>query len=169
MKTKLTILLSLVFMLILNLGCNLQQKREDRAYRFFREHPAKLAELCANEYPPKDSISPGKEILITDTLKVPGDSIPCPPVPGQKPVFVKCPEQKTITNTRTKTDTIFRENTARVASLNAKLQEANTKLAICDNQFQEETKEKQKFKAFALVEGVLLLICAFLIFKPKFL
>lgn len=42
-------------------SCNASRRREDKAYRFFRENTNKLAELCANSFPVKDSI--GKPVV----------------------------------------------------------------------------------------------------------
>lgn len=145
---------------VLLISCATQQKKEDRSYRFFRENPAKLATLCADQYPVKDSISPGKEIVTHDTVKVAGIVIPCPqptinPGTGKtEPGSVQCPPAKTITNTITKRDTIFQENTARIADLLYKLEiekDLHKKFELKADENQESTN---KWRLFAIAASV---------------
>lgn len=105
---------------------------EKKAFRYMREHPIKLADLCSETYPPKIEYRPGKPIVKTDsiiiektdTIKV---TVDCPD--GTK-VKADCPPNKTITKTIrdsiTIVDTIEIESTqakARIDYLQKKLAE----------------------------------------------
>jgi hypothetical protein len=115
---------SIVFMFLLSLlsSCASQQKQADGAYRFFRQHPAHLARLCADQFPVREHWIGGKEIIQTDTLHVAGEIVPCPPSNEDKTGFIRCPGSKTIIQKVLKTDTLVRENSARIAQLMGELQ-----------------------------------------------
>lgn len=86
----------------------------------------KLAKLCAEKYPPRDS-TVVRDRIITDTINVPGDTIKvdCPPVfikdttTGaiiKVPVTKKapCPPKQILYKTVVRDSLIYRENTALV-------------------------------------------------------
>ncbi|MGB4776637.1 MAG: hypothetical protein WBP45_15775 [Daejeonella sp.] len=160
---KKTIIILMAFCLLA--GCVSQKKKEDRAYRFFRENPAKLATLCADQYPCKDSISPGKEIITHDTTTIIGIDIPCPPAISADPVFVKCPDIKVINRTVFKRDTIFRESRARIADLTYKLAAEHDALTKSTLESARQKKASIKWMCIAIVEGILILIGLWLLIK----
>lgn len=73
-----------------------------------------LSKACAIYFPPKIEYKPGKTITKRDTLTIPGDSVPCPPViQGKDTIYqkIKCPDSKRYTDTVFRTDTITIERT----------------------------------------------------------
>jgi len=106
------------FILIFLFGC--ASKRE-RTEKFLNENPDVFAQLCAINFPVTEKIVPGKIIIDTVTVVLPGIEIPCPEYTDQdgnkqKPT-VKCPDVAIKHITEHKTDTIYRENTANVIRL----------------------------------------------------
>jgi hypothetical protein len=71
------------------------------------------ANECSNRYPIKEKIVKGETIYYTDTIIEPGLIIQADPIL----LKVKCPDSKTITKTITRTDTIIKENTAKLKAL----------------------------------------------------
>lgn len=106
-----------VFLLLLG-GCLTTEK----ATRYLEKN-GELARIAAERYPPKIEYRPGATVVTSDTITVPGDSIPCPPViQGRDTIIkkVKCPDQKIIRDTLRIRDTAFVEVTARVDYLTRK-------------------------------------------------
>ncbi len=109
-------------------ACVTQQKQADRAHRFFRENPYALASLCANQYPVRNEYKPGAEQIRIDTITTEVPLLPCPP----QNRFYKCPPNTKITQRIMRTDTLFRENTARVAKLSMQLEHCAQKAFLAE-------------------------------------
>lgn len=113
-------LLILSLMVIL-FSCTTQRKAD----KFYRKNPILLAQKCAETFPVIPKYIKGKDSIIYDTTTVTGDSIPCPPQTGAKVVKVKCPDQKTITNTIFRVDTLIKLDSARLKLCELRLAEAS--------------------------------------------
>jgi len=113
-------------------ACSTQQRQAEGAYRFFRAHPLQLATLCADQYPVRSEYKRGAETIRTDTLFMQNEQIiPCPPpAAGQKNSFVKCPPHTQVIQRISRTDTLFRENTARVSQLSTQLEQCRAQVVI---------------------------------------
>lgn len=94
----------------------------------------KLAKVCANKFPVRDSVIVKERILI-DTINIKGDTVTaeCPPLVARDtitgeiikvPVYrkVPCPDKQFIYKTIVKDSLIFKENTAKVSYQNILLQ-----------------------------------------------
>lgn len=110
----------IIWLALIVTSCTTQKK----ATGYFNNHSLQAAEYCANAFPVRDSIiyKPGQIVHKLDTQYLPGDSVPCPPTPGQletKLVYVKCPPIKIITDSVFihDTTTVIRENMAKVSSM----------------------------------------------------
>jgi hypothetical protein len=90
-------------------GCMTTQKATD-----YLKKKGELAGLCADEYPVKDTVVLGDTITVTDTLET--FDVLIDTVRSKDTVTItKTLPAKTIRVTSTIRDTVFRENTARVA------------------------------------------------------
>lgn len=104
---------TLLFLLAL-CGCS----SERTFYTYASKNPDKVAELCANVYQADTVYKQGETVTNTDTVTIKGDSIPCPDKPaGVKTVYVKCPDQKAVTRTITRVDTVYRDRISTLAAL----------------------------------------------------
>jgi hypothetical protein len=102
------------------MGCTTQKK----AVRWMNEHPVVLAELCNDQYPVKETFVKGQTIYETDTLIEPGLIIQADPIL----LKVKCPPSKTIKVIERRTDTIMKENTAKLRLVLNDLSNLNTEV-----------------------------------------
>lgn len=120
MKKQLIFIL-LILMLIAGLiqSCKVsEQKKIDKAKIVALNHPNEFAQICAQLFPVRESFIKGKDSIVRDTLyeeKV----VKVPVVVKGDTIFVdaKCPKTKTLTNTVYRTDTLFKENTAKLKAL----------------------------------------------------
>lgn len=80
----------------------------------FLKDKGELAEICADEYPVKDSLIKGDTITVTDTLET-FETISETVTVNDTVYITKTLPAKTIRQTKTVVDTIVKENTARVA------------------------------------------------------
>ncbi|MFN8406768.1 MAG: hypothetical protein U0X71_04735 [Sphingobacteriaceae bacterium] len=142
--------LYIIYVLLLS-SCASQQKQADRAYRFFRQNPTNLAKLCADQYPVKEQWIAGKEIIQIDTIRLADEKVPCPTLGNQKTAFIRCPGAKTIVQKIHRTDTLFRENTARITDISNQLNETKMELAI--------TKRRTKLLSLICATVCLLGVC----------
>lgn len=155
MKSNWLLLFLIVFLLS---SCISQKKKENLAYGYFRENPARLAEICADQFPVKETITPGKTIRTSDTTYLPGKEIPCPeptkdPLSGKiKPGTVTCPPAQIIDNSTHTRDTLTVENTARIKELTLKLQEEHGRNIVAE----EKIKADRKYKWAAGIMAMLL-------------
>ena len=129
-------ILIFIFIMVILSACTLKKKIA-KAKKVAYENPIEFAEFCANLFPVKEVYVKGKDSIIERTLTVKGDSIPCPIVQG-KITYVKCPDAKVIYRDVYRTDTIVKENTARLTDL-------NNKIAILDSSLKtiKETASKR--------------------------
>jgi hypothetical protein len=140
--TILAIALALLFFTNL-VGC----KSPEKAAAYLQKK-GKLAEVCANAYPVKETIiykpgdtvineitTPGATITRTDTVVVNGETV-------YKTIYLQCPQSKVTT--KTIHDTVFNtvENTARVAQLQGAV-------ADKDKQIEQLTAECDKWETKA--------------------
>lgn len=148
-------------------GCASVKKQRSRAHEFFREHPAELAELCGDKFPPKIEYRPGKPIfktdttVVTDTVKV---TVDCP---DGTQVEADCPPNKTTTirDTITVRDTIMQENTARTEQFR-QAAERNARLAATEQVLREQAEKRAKNRGWVL-GGVLAAIAIYFILKGR--
>lgn len=94
------------------------------------------ASECANRYPVKTEIIQGKESIKIDTAYIKGDSIPC----DGTIKYVKCPPSKTITVYKDRVDTVVKENTAKISSLQQENKELKDLIHSAQNQTLEAIK-----------------------------
>lgn len=153
-------------------GCASVKKQRSRAHEFFREHPAELAELCGDKFPPRVEYRPGKtETLIhRDTVTTPGDSIPCPetvnPETGEKYIpKVKCPDTRLITERWLRTDSLLQASTAREEQYRLE-SERHARLATTERVLREQADKRAKNRGWAL-GGVLAAIAGYFILKGR--
>ena len=149
-----------ICLLALLCSCATQKTKTDRAINALRSNQAQLASLCAEQFPIKERVIVGKEIIKVDTIQLAGIEIPCPDSPDQKPVFVRCPDVKKITKTIFKTDTIERENTARIVSISNRLYQMEIQLKETENL---RDKYKKKADTQSLFNAILIGIGLFCI------
>lgn len=145
-------------------GC--ASKRE-RAEKFLNENPVVFAQLCAINFPVEEKIVPGKTIIDTLTIEIPGVEIPCPEYVDEKGEkqrpTVKCPDVETEYITQYRIDTIYRENTANVIRLqtqNSLLTEKNKTLL---SEINDLNGIVRKWKLIASVVSLLFLGSIYLI------
>lgn len=109
-------------------ACKSLEKQRNNAKKFYQEHPNELAAECYEKFPSSIEFREGKKILIPgDTVTIPGPTVQCPEIPATakepaKPgIKLRCPDSKIITDTIKRVDTFRIENTARVFSLQYRL------------------------------------------------
>lgn len=153
----------LIALLLVQYGCMTTQKATD----YLKKNNA-LAEICANEYPPKIEYKAGEIITKSDTTYLPGDSVPCPPAINGKDtirVKVKCPDQKIIRDTTYRVDTVTMENTARVLDLQYKLGDANAHIQAVEYDNSKLTKRANILSLSLFV--MILLIVIYIVLRIK--
>lgn len=130
----------LITMLALTLtGCAGYRKQQQRAERFYQKYPLQLAGLCAQTFPIKQELKPGRDtILQTDTLQM---AVNCPPSAKDTVVFTRY-----LQKTKLRVDTLYRTRTTVEDSLRTQvLVLAQTHAAI------EQQKEAIKLKSRGLL------------------
>jgi hypothetical protein len=138
----------LISLLTLLFGCASQQTKIDRASRLLRANNGQLASLCAEQFPIRERFISGKEIIKADTINVAGIHVPCPALPDQEPVFVKCPDGKKIIKTVYKTDTLERENTAKIVYLSTRLEKEQDRRNIAE-------ASRDKYRKRAVIQSLM--------------
>lgn len=151
--------------IILLSGCVSVKKQRSRAYEFFREHPAELAELCGDKFPTRIEYRPGKtEILISkDTIYTKGDTVYFPTEPTIDPEtgertrpFVICPDLGIITERWLRTDSLFQASTAREEQYRLQSERDSRLLAVKSYQLVEaEKKSKRRGWMIAAIIGAI--------------
>lgn len=139
--------LFILFVFFLLTSCVTEQKARLRAIEFFRQHPAELAETCADKFPVTSQYVQGITVVRKDTTIKRGIVLNCPE--SFKPTQLRCPEQQIIRIETSRVDTIRKENTARVkqfqmekeasekkyqgmiSSLESKLEKSEIDLQLC--------------------------------------
>lgn len=154
----------LVSALLSMIGCSTLRKDMKNMAVIETRHPQLLADKCALIYPIKEVVkyTQGETKTVTDTVEVPGESIPCPEVINQKGdtirEFVKCPPAKTITKTIIRVDTITttQEQTAKIASQELQIKDLNGKLASTLEKVTSITNGRNTWRNVAI--GLIVLI-----------
>lgn len=158
-------LLTITAAILLLSSCVSVQKKRSRAHDFFRDHPTELAELCADKFPPSIEYRPGKPVIksdttiITDTVTI---RVDCPD--GTQ---VDCPPARNIIirDTMFVTDTIYKENTARIEELLLKA-ERSERLHIVEQALRQEAESRASKRGWALA-GLLTVIVLYFILKGR--
>lgn len=136
-------------------SCN-PQKKIQKAERVLKDNNA-LAGICADEYPVKEVYIKGDSVLTLDTLYVGENVFDTLIVETKDTVFInitKTLPAKVIIKTVKVTDTIVKENTARVSDLTNIVKTKDVKIGILEQSVSDwKAKAKQRF-------GWLLLIIA---------
>jgi hypothetical protein len=96
----------LILLLALTLtGCAGYRKQQQRAERFYQQYPLQLAGLCAQAFPVKQELKPGRDTLLqTDTLQL---AVKCPPSVKDTVIFTRYQQQ-----TKLRVDTLYHTRTA---------------------------------------------------------
>lgn len=132
----------------------------DKALRHL-EDSGMLPGICAAKYPPNLSYTPGTPVILRDTLVIPGDSVPCPPVIRGKDtvrVKVRCPDNMHITDTIRVTDTVRIELTDKLAAAHHELSRVEGKYHSQTERLESAEKGRKQWRTYALVTwGVLVL------------
>lgn len=145
-------------------GCMTERKRADVFHRYAREHPTELAELCADEFPPKITTVKGKTDTVTkrDTLRV---RVPVKIPGGTDTVWADCPPAERIYHYINRTDTIMQENTAMIESLRLRRDSALQDLGIYRAML-EEWRERAKNRVWWIV-GLAIALGVSVIFRLR--
>lgn len=143
-------------------GCS----AERTFYTYAAKNPDKVAKLCSNVYQADTVYKQGETVTNTDTVTIKGDSIPCPDKPaGVRTVYVKCPDQKVVTKTVTRIDTVYRDRISTLAALDTAKRAVNT---ARDKQIKAETTSSfYKRWAYILTGLVLAYLIGRFVFKLK--
>lgn len=143
-------------------SCASQRSKIERASTLLRANHGQLAPLCAEQFPIRERFISGKEIIKTDTLRLSGQTFPCPPILGKKTGFIRCPDSQKVTKVVTKTDTIERENTAQIAYLNNRLLNVQDRLTQTEESRDSLQKRFNTSKWLSLISTVILCFPFFL-------
>lgn len=126
-------------------GCLQSCVTERKVEKYLKKNPLFASEWCGNKYPVKEKFIKGKDSIVEKTVTVKGDSIPCPPNEKGEVVKVKCPDQKIVYQNVYKTDTIERENTAKLSALQIRYNDLYKKYAIEQYNRLEDKKKANKW------------------------
>jgi hypothetical protein len=138
-KNNVIYLLAIAIAVILS-GCATFEKQKSRAELFYRTYPNELAPICADAFPVKQIMLPGKAVVTHDTTIIPGPQLKCPPDAAGKTTTLNCPPNKTIRDAIYKTDTMVLENTARV-------DQYRQELLTCGTTTEAQEKQIEQLKA----------------------
>ena len=151
MRSKLKILFPPLLLLLLA-GCSSLEKKHFKAVKFFNEHENLAAEYCAGKFPSETEFIKGDEIVKTDTVyKKEKVFVDCPD--GTKK---ECPEEKVIIETRYRTDTIQKTNTAYEKVLKNQIIELKGENIVL-------SKELKNARRYNWALGIALVICGILL------
>lgn len=117
--------------IFLAVGCVSLEKRlakeESNAEIFYRSNPAKLAELCHDEFPVSEiQYIPGDTIVKYHSIVHPGVVIPCPnPTPENPKPSVQCPDCIEKIKEVFRTDTVKVKDTQQIYLYQTELKKVN--------------------------------------------
>lgn len=131
---------------------------ERKAIKYFDKHQLVAADYCASKYPVIPTYIKGKDSIIEKTVEVKGDSIPCPPNEKGEVVKVKCPDAKLVYQERWRTDTVVKENTAKLSALQLRYNDLDKQHAIQSDKLSEARKWRVWFFVLAGLLGVYALL-----------
>lgn len=106
--------------------------------KYSSKHPEVLAKECLDKFPAKETYIQGKIDTLINYQTIKGDSIECPKALPNKVVFVKCPDNKVITKTLIRVDTIIKKD----SSANYLLNVQNDKVKSLDGKIKELKHDK---------------------------
>lgn len=152
--------LSLLLLCLILLGCNAQkqlEKKINKAKVVAYEYPSEFSEFCSKAFPIIPTYVKGKDSIIERTVTVKGDSIPCPENAKGEVMYVKCPDAKIQYKDVFRTDTIVKENTAKVVYLEAKVEATEDKLKESNQDIDKYKKRAETLLFWVISMGVLLL------------
>lgn len=150
------VILAVAGPIIMMVGC----KSPEKATAYLKKK-GKLAEVCANEFPVKETVIykkgdtviqtvevPGEKITITDTLNLNGEIV-------YRDRFISCPPTKTTT--KTVHDTVFqiRENTARVEQFKQLLADQDKELKATQDESDKYQNRAARWWVWILVGSAL--------------
>lgn len=130
MKSK---ILSMIILAIVLGSCATQKKKLEKFQNFALNNPGELAKLCADKFPVKEITKPGRvDTVPGKTVYLPGKTI------YLKGDSVKCPDQTVQCPPSTnKTDTVFREDTAKLKMWMDNFQKERDSLNLVKGQLSE--------------------------------
>ena len=146
-------------------SCNPQRKIQ-KAERVLKDNNA-LAKICADEFPVKEIYIKGDSVLTLDTLYIGGEVV-YDTVETKDTVTItitKTLPAKVITKTILVTDTVVKENTARVADLTNIVNKKDTEIAVLQaDRDNWKAKAKQRFWWLMVLAGA---VGAYILLKVK--
>lgn len=135
--------------LVLVSSCVNQQKI---AKRYYQDNKGELAVLCDDEFPNEPiKIIQGETIIKTDTVKIPGQVIPCPePTPDNPHPTITCPPNTIIKTVEHRVDTLQVVDQQRIKALEFQYQKCliNEGIVKAEN---ERLKKENKLYFWILV------------------
>ncbi len=119
------------------LGCISEKKARKIADEYYKNSPGEFAQKCADTFPINSQYIEGITVVRKDTVIQKGILLDCPEQQKQ----VRCPDSKTIYIKTVRVDTVVKENTAKLASLESKVLAVTNELSVTRSL--KETNEKQ--------------------------
>lgn len=145
-------------LLVLLGGCLQSCVTQRKVEKYLNNNPLFASEWCGTKYPVKERLIKGKDSIIEKTVEVKGDSVDCPPqVKGNDTirVKVKCPDQKIVYHNVYRTDTVEKENTAKLNALQLRYNELVKNYAVeKDNRLEAEYDAKKWMWWFIGLVGI---------------
>ena len=133
-----------IFGILLISSCVNQQKI---AKQYYQDNKGELAVLCDDGFPNETiKIIPGETIIKTDTVKIPGQVIPCPePTPDNPNPTVTCPPNTIIKTIEHRVDTLQIVDQRHTKSLEFQLQQCVIDKAISEAENERLAKENKLY------------------------
>jgi PBP1b-binding outer membrane lipoprotein LpoB len=124
------ILLIILFILGMLQSCKVsEQKKIDKAKIVAINHPNDFASICSQLFPVKESFIKGKDSIRTDTVTKTNTVTVTRVIKGDTVrVDVECPKEKVITRYVNRTDTVIKENTAKLEAVQIEFSKQNSLL-----------------------------------------
>ncbi|MBB6003839.1 hypothetical protein [Arcicella rosea] len=141
------LLISILF--LFQFSCVTEKKARSRAIEFYREHPAELAQTCADKFPIGTQYIKGFTIVKKDTTINRAIFLNCPETinPETKTSYVpqvKCPELQTIYIETIRVDTFKKDNPARVEQYRLEKEDVEKKYAVIEADLKATKNESQQ-------------------------
>jgi hypothetical protein len=149
----------LITLLALTLtGCAGYRQQQRKAERFYRKFPAQLAGLCAQAFPIKQELKPGRNtVLQTDTLQL---AVNCPPSAKDTIVFTRY-----LQKIKLRVDTLYRTRTAVEDSLRMQVLVLAQTEAAAQQQKQALTTKSRSLMWLAVGLGMIVLFLMVLVVR----
>jgi len=142
---------------ILIIACCMGCTTERKAINYMDKHPDVSSKYCGDRFQSVPKYIKGKDSIRIDTVEVKGDSVECPPVINGTDtvrVKVKCPDQKVLTKTINRVDTIYVQNEAKIVYLSRALIKSDENI----NKEEERADTWRKWALWSLGVNLVLLI-----------